>query len=117
MDTKMTEQMTEMTKNVLDSMLKLQAINDRTVQSLAKQQLEVAENYMTNGVKQLKIMSEAKDAQSAMSSQAELASELGNMMMNQAKQAMEVMNQSRTELNSLIEGNMAKFMDMTTPKK
>lgn len=112
MSTTLSDQMSAATKEVMDSMMKLQEINDRTVQSLAKQQLEVVESYMTTGVKQIKAISETKDAKDALSAQADMAAELGNMLLGKAKQTMEVLTESRKELTDLMENNMKKFMDM-----
>lgn len=113
MDKKIAEQMMEMTKSALDSMLRLQEINDRTVQSLAKKQLETVSNCMQNGVKRIKATGDAKDAQSAVSSQADLASELGLLMIDHAKETMDILNKSKKDLSDLMENNLKKFLDMS----
>ncbi|MBF0141910.1 MAG: phasin family protein [Magnetococcales bacterium] len=117
MDSKLAEQMTDVTKKVLDSMLRLQEINDRTVQNLAKQQLEVAGSCMSAGVKQIRKISGAKDVKEAMVDQADMASELGELMIGHAKQAMETLTQSKLELNELVEKNLKAFLAMSKAGK
>ncbi|MBF0368395.1 MAG: phasin family protein [Magnetococcales bacterium] len=112
MENKIPEQMTAMTKNVLDAMLRLQEINDRTLRTLAEQQLEVAGSCMEAGVKKMKETGEVKDVKQAVSTQAELASELGELMINHARKTMSVLTESKDELNSLVEKNVNDLLSM-----
>lgn len=117
MDKKLNEQMTEMTKCVLDNMMRLQEINDRTLQRLAHQQFEAAGDYMKTGVQRMKNIGESKDVKEAFSNQMELASELNDKMMTHAKQAMEMIAQSRNELSGVVEKGLASFMEMAQTHK
>ena len=106
MDTKYVDQMTKMTKNLLDSMAELQEINSRTVQTLAKQQLQAAEEYMNAGSDNIKSLADVKDLKEAMNKQVNLATEMGEMMKNQAKETMDVLNGAKSDLDTLVEKNV-----------
>ncbi|MEO5347351.1 MAG: phasin family protein [Magnetococcus sp. YQC-9] len=108
---KVADRMTELTKRMMDSINDLQKINDRTVQELTKQQLEAAEGFITAGARQLKDLSSAKTIQEAVSTQADIASNLGKMMVDNAKRTMEVLTQSQNELKSLIDKNITKLVE------
>lgn len=112
MDKKATEQMGEVGKSVLDAMFRLQEINDRTLQRLAQHQFAAAGDYMSTGVKQLKVMNDTKDAKDVLAKQVELASELSEKMMGHAQQAIDVIAQSKKELNELVEKSLHQFMSM-----
>ncbi|MBF0212633.1 MAG: phasin family protein [Magnetococcales bacterium] len=108
---KVAERMTDLTKKMMDSISDLQRINDRTVQELTKQQLEAAEGFITAGAKQLKDLSSAKTIQEAVSTQADIATNLGKMMVDNAKRTMDVLTQGQNELKVLIEKNITKLVE------
>ncbi|MBF0308611.1 MAG: phasin family protein [Magnetococcales bacterium] len=110
MDKKVAEQMTEMTKAVLNSMMRLQQINERTVQKLAERQLDAVGEYMSAGVQQLRMMGESKDMKDVLGKQAELTKELSDRMVTHAKQTVELLNQSRREINDLMEKGMEAIL-------
>lgn len=114
---KIADQVTDATRSVLENMMKLQEINDRTVQQLAQKQFEAAGDYMSTGVKRLKMMSEAKDMKEALSNQADLASELSEKMLSHAKQSLEVLNSSKAELNTVVEKSLSRFFEMAKTDK
>lgn len=117
MENKIAEQMMELTKNTFQAMLKLQEINDRTMQTLAKQQLDTVNNCMKTGVKQLKAAGDAKNVKDAVANQTELASELSEMLVSHAKQSMDILNQSKSDLTELVNSNMKQFMDVSKVTK
>lgn len=117
MDKKMNEQMTEMTKCVLDNMMRLQEINDRTMQQLVQKQYEAAGDYMNVSVRKLKQMGEAKDMKDVLSNHVDLATELGAKMMVHSKAAMDLITASRGELTGVVEKSLASFLDMSRAQK
>lgn len=106
MDTKYVDQMTQMTKSLLDSMTELQEINARTVQTLAKQQLSAAEEFMNVGAEGVKGLAQTQDVKEALNQQVNLATEMGEMMKSKAKETMEVLNGAKTDLDTLVEKNL-----------
>ncbi|MBF0611128.1 MAG: phasin family protein [Magnetococcales bacterium] len=115
-DAKIAEKVTEATRTVLENMMKLEEINDRTVHVLAQKQFAAAGDYMSSAVKRLRTLNEAKDMKDAMASQADLASELSEKMLNHAKTSLEVLNNSKSELNAVIGDSLSRFFEMANPK-
>ncbi|MBF0625554.1 MAG: phasin family protein [Magnetococcales bacterium] len=113
MDKKIVEQVNEMTKTVLDSMIRLQEINDRTVQQLAQRQLDAAGDFMNSGVRQLKTIGEAKTLNEVVSRQADLAKELNDKMLEHSRQTMDLLMTSRNELNAMMESNLQAILNKT----
>lgn len=111
MDKKITDQMSEMTQKMMDSITTLQKISDRTMQDLAKQQLEVAESFIKSGSEQMKSIGNVKTVQEAVSSQAEMASEIGKMILSNAQKSMAVLTRGQSELKNLIDQNVKDLMD------
>ena len=106
----MVEQMAEMSRKMMESITTMQKINDRTVQDLAKQQLEAAEGFISTGSRQMRELSGIGSLQDAVSAQAEIASELGTMMVDNAKRTMEVLSRGQNDLKVLIEKNVGDLM-------
>lgn len=109
MDKKIAEQLTELSQKMMDTVTTLQKINDRTVQDLAKQQLEAAEHFIKSGAEQMKHMGSIKTVQDAVTNQAELASEVGKMILSNAQKSMEVLTRGQSELKNLIDQNVKDF--------
>lgn len=110
MDNNIASQITDMGQKVMDTVTALQKISERTMQDLAKQQLAAAEGLVATGSKQVKDLANIKTAQDAISAQAEITSEMGKMMVDNAKQTMEVLNRSQADLKALVEENVNEVM-------
>ncbi|MBF0176536.1 MAG: phasin family protein [Magnetococcales bacterium] len=113
MDKKVVEQVNEMTKTVLDSMIRLQEINDRTVQQLAQRQLDAVGDFMSSGIRQLKALGETRDLSQVVSKQADMAKELNDRMLEHARQTMDLLMTSRNELNAMMESNLQAILNKT----
>ncbi|HIJ84893.1 MAG: Phasin 2 protein [Magnetococcales bacterium] len=111
MDKKIADQLTELSQKMMDTVTTLQKINDRTVQDLAKQQLEAAESFIKSGSDQMKSMGNIKTVQDAVTNQAELASEVGKMILSNAQKSMEVLTRGQSELKNLIDQNIKELME------
>lgn len=111
MDKKITDQLTELSHKMMETVTTLQKINDRTVQDLAKQQLEAAENFIKSGSEQIKNMGSIKTVQDAVTNQAEMASEVGKMILSNAQKSMEVLTRGQSELKNLIDQNIKDLME------
>lgn len=112
MDKKFAENMSKMSEGMLNALTTLQKINDKTVQSLTQQQFDAAESFMNVGARQMKSIGQANDPQEAYASQVEMTSELGKLMQDHTKRAVDILMQSKNELDSLIEKNIGEFNDM-----
>ncbi len=115
MDKKIAEQVADVTRKMVASVTSLQKVNERTMKELAKQQVEAAEAFVSVGSRQLKGMSKLKTVQDVMDAQADVATEVGKMMIEQAKQTMELLTRSQEELKTLIEKDVEDFMEQAKP--
>lgn len=100
------QQTTLTTENILDFVYGLQRINDQVVLALTNQQLEAAENFITVGSKQFKIISTTTDISKAFLIQLDIAIHLNKMMTQNANRTMEILNQGQNELAELIKKNI-----------
>ena len=115
MDKKIAEQVADVTRKMVASVTSLQKVNERTMKELAKQQVEAAEAFVSVGSRQLKGMSKLKTVQDVMDAQADVATEVGKMMIEQAKQTMELLTRSQEELKTLIEKDVEDLMEQAKP--
>jgi len=111
MDKKIAEQVANMTRKMVTSATNLQKVNERTMKELAKQQMDAAEAFVNVGSKQLKDLSKFKTVQDVANAQANVATEVGKMMVDHAKQTMEVLTRSQEELKDLIEQDINELME------
>ena len=116
MDKKIAEQVADVTRKMMNSVAGLQKVNERTMKDLAKQQINAAEAFVTVGSKQLKGMSKLKTVQDVMDAQADVAEEVGKMMVDQAKKTMDLLTRSQDELKSLIEQDINELMEQAKVK-
>lgn len=111
MDKKIAEQVADVTRKMVASVAGLQKVNERTMKELAKQQIGSAEAFVSVGSKQLKSMSKLKTVQDVMEAQADVAAEVGKMMVDSAKQTMDLLSRSQEELKTLIEQDINELVD------
>ncbi|MEG3639358.1 phasin family protein [Magnetococcus sp. PR-3] len=106
MDNKFAQQWNDATKSLLDNMNSFQKINESAFQKLAQQQITLANLYINNSVSQVKLLGEVKDAREVMNRQAELAKSFGEEMVKHANATVELMNETRGEVATLVEQNL-----------
>ena len=111
MDKKIAEQVADITRRMVVSVTNLQKVNERTMKELAKQQVGAAEAFVSAGSKQLKGLSKLKTVQDVVSAQADVAAEVGQMMVDNAKQTIELLSRSQDELKKLIEQDVNDIVE------
>ncbi|MBF0401087.1 MAG: phasin family protein [Magnetococcales bacterium] len=111
MDKKVAEQVAEATRKMVNSIAGLQKINERTMKDLAKQQVNAAESFVTVSSKQIKGLGNMKSVQDVVNAQADIMAEVGKMMVDNAKQTMELLTRSQDELKGLIEQDVNDLME------
>ncbi|MBF0584222.1 MAG: phasin family protein [Magnetococcales bacterium] len=111
MDKKVAEQVAEATRKMVNSIAGLQKINERTMKELAKQQVNAAESFVTVSSKQIKGLGNMKSVQDVVNAQADIMAEVGKMMVDNAKQTMELLTRSQDELKGLIEQDVNDLME------
>ena len=111
MDKKVAEQVADVTRKMVNSIAGLQKINERTMKELAKQQVTAAESFVSVSSKQIKGMGNLKTVQDVVSAQADIVSEVGKMMVDNARQTMELLSRSQDELKGLIEQDLNDIVE------
>ena len=82
----------------LESVRKLGEIQLRAVERLTEQQLALASDYFSGGVKQLEAMSEARDPRTIVADQTKAVTELNEKLVDHGRKTMEIIGDIRGEL-------------------
>ena len=97
------EQWVEFTKNATEPMLKLNEVSARALEKVARQQFDLARDYVELGNRQMQLLGEAKDPQKWAQDQAELASEFGKKLMARAQETVALATETQKEMTTLAE--------------
>ncbi|MEO5364247.1 MAG: phasin family protein [Magnetococcus sp. DMHC-8] len=111
MDKKVAEQVADVTRKMVNSIAGLQKINERTMKDLAKQQVSAAESFVTVSSKQIKGLGNLKSVQDVVNAQADIVADVGKMMVENARQTMELLSRSQEELKGLIEQDLNDIVE------
>lgn len=90
-------------KQAFDAAKEVSALNSSTFEALLEKQVEIANQFVALSNKQAKIFSEFKDAPSAFQAQSELAKEVSEQIAGNARDAMEILDKSRTAYDKLFQ--------------
>ncbi len=93
-------------KAAIESAKRLGDINMRTFEKLAQRNIEAAADYLDGSVRQLKLMGEAKDIQTAVTEQARLGTELNEKFVEHAKKTAEVLSEVKGEFTDWAQDRM-----------
>ncbi len=80
------EQWINTSREALQPVLKLSEITGQAMEQVAKQQLDLAREYMNLGARQMQILGEAKDPQKWVAAEGKLAAEFGQKLVDQAEE-------------------------------
>ncbi len=118
--------------NELDNVLKnVQDANDRTIAAvtdlsklvtrtqglLISKQIAAFELWLEAGTKQIKTLSEVRDARDLLSNQAEVAQDLGQKLANSLSEVVTIQTQARDEMVKLVKDNMEQAQASVKPGK
>lgn len=111
MDKKVAEQVADATRKMVSSISGLQKINERTMKELAKQQVNAAESFVSVSSKQIKGLGNLKSVQDVVNAQADIMADVGKMMVDNARQTMDLLTRSQEELKELIAQDMNDIVE------
>jgi hypothetical protein len=74
------------TKSAIEPMMRLNEITVRAMESVARQQLDVARDYLDLGTKQASILGSAERPEDLLSEQGQLVTEFGERLINRAQE-------------------------------
>ena len=111
MDKKIAEQVADATRKMVSSIAGLQKINERTMKELAKQQVNAAESFVSVTSKQIKGLGNLKSVQDMTTAQADLVAEIGKMMVDNARETMDLLTRSQEELKTVIDQDISEMVE------
>jgi phasin family protein len=76
----------KLSKNAVEPMMKLNEITVQAMERVARQQLDVARDYLDLGTKQASILGSAESPDEMLSEQGQLVSEFGERLINRAQE-------------------------------
>ncbi|MBF0160371.1 MAG: phasin family protein [Magnetococcales bacterium] len=105
-----------MTRTAVSSIIRLQEINDQTLQQLAKHQMEATSDFMDVGVKQLRTLGSLQNVDDMVTQQTDLAKELREKILRHTKQTVELLMSANSQLYEIMEHNLVATLNNLTKK-
>ncbi|CAK0777691.1 hypothetical protein CCP3SC1_900002 [Gammaproteobacteria bacterium] len=102
------EQWVTLTKEAAEPMMKLNELSARAMEQTARQQLELARDYLDLGARQVQLMGNVQDPQKWLSDQSELANEFSKKLTGRAEAFVVLANKTQKELSDWAEQNASK---------
>lgn len=102
MQTEYTDTMSKLSRTAVDSVTRLGDMNARVLQRLAEHQVNATKACLEGGVEQLKAVGEAKSYDQIVSQQSRILAEVGETLMNEAKETVETLLQVKDELSGWV---------------
>lgn len=99
----LTKQWAEMNKAAMNAFKELGEINANAMNRLTQRQLDMVNLYMEGGAKQLEMFSDAKNMQDVMATQSKLVGEFNEKLIENAKQTIEVLTDTKDALTNWAE--------------
>ncbi|MBF0383339.1 MAG: phasin family protein [Magnetococcales bacterium] len=111
MDKNIADNFSKLAENMMDSMKKLQTINEETLQSLTSQQFKTAQEFIKTSSEQMEKLSKSKTVEEAVTEQTKITSTMGQMMLDNAQATMAVLTKGQKELENLISTTVKQNME------
>lgn len=92
-------------------------INNATLDTLVEKQLAFASQVVDFGVKQIKLVTEAKDATSAVKAQVALVEDAAGQALNNARDLVDLANKTRVAYDKLVDKNVKSAVASLKTKK
>ena len=93
----------KMSKSAVEPMMRLNEITVRAMESVARQQLDVARDYLDLGTKQASILGNAERPEDLLSEQGKLVSEFGERLINRAQEFAKIATETQSAIASWAE--------------
>ncbi len=105
------KQWAEANQNMMESIKQLGEINTSVMSKLNEQQMGVINAYMEGVSQQLDSMKDVSNVQDVVSQQTKLAQDFSEKMLENTRQSMDVLMQTRNELTGWLEKGVENGMD------
>ncbi len=90
--------------------MKFNEITARALEKAARQQFDLARDYMDLGARQVQLLNETKDPQKWLQSQSQMATEFGEKMMARAQELVELATQTQKDVTVWMEETSKKVV-------
>jgi phasin family protein len=107
--TQMWEQMNEVGKSTMESMVRFNEIASRSIERMAQQQFAAVGGCFESAINHLKVLGEAKGVQDVFLGQTRLTTECGEKWMETARRVLEISLQAQTELAQWMQDNLNRL--------
>jgi phasin family protein len=98
-------------KSAMESVKKVSEINMRVFERMAEEQLATATDFLEGGVKQVEMLTGAKDIGAVFKAQSEYAAKMNDKMVAHAKKTAEILTDAKDDYTKLMEEGMKVASD------
>jgi len=93
----------KLSKNAVEPMMRLNEITVQAMERVARQQLDVARDYLDLGTKQATIMGAAENPDELLTEQGQLVSEFGERLINRAQEFAKIATETQQAVTEWAE--------------
>lgn len=97
------EQWLSYAKTATEPVLKLNEISAKAMERMARQQFDVAQDYLELGSKQMQLLGASKDPQKWLAEQGDLATEFSKKLMSRAEEFAKIAAETQKEMAAWAE--------------
>lgn len=105
------EQWVALSKEATEPMMKLNELSAKAMEQAARQQLEMARDYLDLGARQVQLMTAAQDPQRWVTEQGALANDFSKKLMGRAEAYMQLATTTQKELAEWAEENAKRVRE------
>jgi phasin family protein len=105
----------KLSKNAVEPMMRLNAITVQAMERVARQQLDVARDYLDLGTRQATIMGSAGNPEEMLTEQGQLVSEFGERLINRAQEFSKIATETQQAVTEWAEETSKKAASGINP--
>jgi phasin family protein len=103
MNTELFNEWVKLSKSTVEPMVKLNEITVTAMERVARQQLDVARDYLDLGARQASLLNKAESPDDILSEQGQLVSEFGERLINRAQEFARIASETQQAVASWAE--------------
>jgi hypothetical protein len=104
MNSEVFDEWVKLSKSAVEPMMKLNEITVTAMERVARQQLDVARDYLELGTRQASVLSKAEKPDDILTEQGQLVSEFGDRLLNRAQEFARIATETQQAVASWAEG-------------
>ncbi|MGB5474696.1 MAG: phasin family protein [Gammaproteobacteria bacterium] len=103
MNSEVFDEWVKLTKSTVEPMMKLNEITVTAMERVARQQLDVARDYLELGTRQASVLGKAEKPEDVLAEQGQLVSEFGERLLNRAQEFARIATEAQQAVASWAE--------------